>query len=351
MAEETLATFSVQRLTILDEQGNVDAALLPDLSKADIRRMYESMVLMRTFDQQAVNLQREGRLGTYPPHLGQEAAQVGSAYALQSADWVFPSFREMGVHLTLGYPADLLLRYWAGDEEGQVPPEHLNIFPICVSVGTQIPHAVGAAMAARYRGDPVAMVTYFGDGATSKGDFHEGLNLAGVLRLPNVFICQNNQWAISIPLKGQTASDSLAQKAIAYGFPGVQVDGNDVFAVYRATAEALARARSGAGPTLIECLTFRMADHTTADDAGRYRQPDEVAAWRERDPLRRLELFMTARGLWDVGYGQSSREAAEAVVAAAIRTMEAAPPPERAAMFRHTAASLSPRQIDQLEGT
>ena len=350
MAEETLATFSLQRLTILDEQGNVDAALMPDLSDAEIRRMYENMVLMRTFDQQAVNLQREGRLGTYPPHLGQEAAQVGSALALQPTDWVFPSFREMGVHLTLGYPADLLLRYWAGDEEGQCPPEHLNIFPICVSVGTQIPHAVGAAMAARYRGDPAAMVTYFGDGATSKGDFHEGLNLAGVLQLPTVFICQNNQWAISIPLKGQTASDSLAQKAIAYGFPGLQVDGNDIFAVYRATTEALVRARSGGGPTLIECLTFRMADHTTADDAGRYRTPEEVAAWHGRDPLLRLELFMAARGLWNEEYGQSSRIAAEAIVTAAVRKMEAAPAPERAAMFRHTAASLSPRQRAQLEG-
>ena len=350
MAEETLATFNVQRLAILDEQGNVDAALMPDLSEADIRRMYEAMVLMRTFDQQAVNLQREGRLGTYPPHLGQEASQVGSALALQPTDWVFPSFREMGVHLTLGYPAALLLRYWAGDEEGQCPPEQLNIFPICVSVGTQIPHAVGAAMAARYRGDPVAMVTYFGDGATSKGDFHEGLNLAGVLQLPNVFICQNNQWAISIPLKGQTASASLAQKAIAYGFPGIQVDGNDIFAVYRATREALVRARSGGGPTLIECLTFRMADHTTADDAGRYRPAEEVAVWRGRDPLRRLELYLAGKGLWNEEYGQSSRAAAEAVVTAAVRGMEAAPAPERAAMFRHTVASLSQRQAAQLEG-
>jgi len=349
MAEETIATFSVQRLSILAENGEVDANLMPSLTDADIRRMYEQMVLMRTFDQQAINLQREGRLGTYPPHLGQEAAQVGSAFALQAADWVFPSFREMGVHLTLGYPVDRLLRYWAGDEEGQAPPEPLNIFPICVSVGTQIPHAVGAAMAARYRRDPIAVVAYFGDGATSKGDFHEGFNLAGVLKLPLVFICQNNQWAISIPLKGQTASQTLAQKAIAYGFPGIQVDGNDLFAVYRATSAALKLARSGGGPTFIECLTYRMADHTTADDAGRYRNPAEVAAWRTRDPLRRVELFMASKGLWDESYGEQSKAAAEAVMAAAIKAMEAAPPPERAAMFRHTAADLSPRQAAQLE--
>lgn len=349
MAEETIATFSVQRLSILDENGTVDAALMPRLTDAEIRRLYDLMVLARTFDQQAVNLQREGRLGTYPPLIGQEATQIGSAFALQAADWVFPSFREMGVHLTLGYPADRLLRYWAGDEEGQSPPEQLNIFPICVSVATQIPHAVGAAMAARYRRDPVALVAYFGDGATSKGDFHEGLNLAGVFKLPLVFICQNNQWAISIPLKGQTAATTLAQKAIAYGFPGIQVDGNDVFAVYKATAEALARARSGGGPTFIECLTFRMADHTTADDAARYRPVEEVAAWRGRDPLLRLELFMAGKGLWDEAYGQKSKAAAEAAIAAAIVTMEAAAPAERAAMFEHTAASLSPRQKAQLE--
>jgi pyruvate dehydrogenase E1 component alpha subunit len=350
MAEETIATFSVQRLSILDENGTADAALLPDLSAAAIRRMYELMVLARTFDQQAVNLQREGRLGTYPPLIGQEATQVGSASALQAADWVFPAFREMGVQLALGYPADRLLRYWAGDEEGQSPPGELNIFPVCVSVGTQIPHAVGAAMAARYRRDPVAVACYFGDGATSKGDFHEGFNLAGVFKLPLVFICQNNQWAISIPLKGQTASQTLAQKAIAYGFPGIQVDGNDVFAVYRATSEALARARSGGGPTFIECLTYRMADHTTADDAGRYRSAEEVAAWRGRDPLRRLELFMAGKGLWDENYGRECRSAAAATVTAAVAAMEAAPPAERAAMFRHTAATLTPRQATQLEG-
>jgi pyruvate dehydrogenase E1 component alpha subunit len=349
MAEETIATFAVPRLMVLDEQGNADASLMPTLADGDIRRIYERMVLARAFDQQAVKLQREGRLGTYPPIIGQEAAQVGSAWALQAGDWVFPSFREMGVHLTLGYPADRLFRYWAGDEEGQCPPEQFNIFPICVSVATQIPHAVGAAMAARYRKDSAVMVAYFGDGATSKGDFHEGFNLAGVFRLPVVFICQNNQWAISIPVTGQTAARSLAQKAIAYGFPGVQVDGNDVFAVYRATSEALARARSGGGPTFIECLTFRMADHTTADDAARYRPPEEVARWQGRDPLLRLELFMAQRGLWDAAFGQQCRTGAEVTVSAAVKAMEGAPPPERAAMFRHTLAALAPRQAAQLE--
>jgi len=322
---------------------------MPSLSEAEIRRIYEAMVLARTFDERALALQREGRLGTYPPILGQEAAQVGSALALAPADWVFPSFREMGVHLTLGFPISQLFQYWAGDERGQIAPDQLNIFPCCVSVGTHIPHAVGAAMAARYRRDPVVAVAYFGDGATSKGDFHEGFNMAGVFRLPVVFICQNNHWAISVPLKGQTAAATLAQKAIAYGFDGVQVDGNDVFAVYRATSEALAKARSGGGPSFIECLTYRMADHTTADDAARYRSPDEVAAWRARDPILRLERYMARQGLWSEEYAKEVKSRMTAAIDEAVQAMEAAPPPVAEEMFEHTCALLSPRQAGQLK--
>ncbi len=349
MPEELLASFAVRRLGILDEQGNVDEALMPSLSGTEIMRIYEAMLLARTFDERALALQREGRLGTYPPFLGQEASQVGSALALTPADWLFPSYREMGVHLTLGYPASQLFQYWAGDERGQLTPDRFNIFPFCVSVGTHILHAVGAAMAARYRQDPVVAVAWFGDGATSKGDFHEGFNMAGVFRLPVVFICQNNQWAISIPLKGQTATATLAQKAIAYGFDGVQVDGNDVFAVHRATVEAIAKARSGGGPTFIECLTYRMGDHTTADDASRYRSPDEVAAWRERDPILRLERYMAQQGLWDEGYGKEAKTRMTATIDEAVRAMEALPPPVAAEMFEHTCATLNPRQAGQLK--
>lgn len=347
MPEELLATFAVRRLTIMNEAGETDEALMPDLDETEIRRMHELLVLARTFDERALALQREGRIGTYPPILGQEAAQVGSAFALHPGDWVFPSFREMGVHLTLGYPIHQLFQYWAGDERGLRTPAELNIFPICVSVGTQIPHGVGAAMAARYRRDPVAVCTYFGDGATSKGDFHEGFNLAGTFRLPIVFICQNNQWAISIPLKEQTATTTLAQKAIAYGFEGVQVDGNDIFAVYRATRAALEKARSGGGPTFIECLTYRLGDHTTSDDATRYRPPAEVAAWQERDPLLRLERFMARRGLWDETAGRNMKAQATALIDAAVRAMEEIPPAAPADMFDFTAAVLSRRQTRQ----
>jgi len=350
MPEEILASFQVKRLSILDETGKADDALMPRLSEAELRRMHEAMVLARIFDERAVALQREGRLGTYPPIRGQEAAQIGSALALSASEWVFPSFREMGVHLTLGYPAAQLLQYWAGDERGQKAPERLNIFPFCVAVASQIPHAVGAALAVRYRHDPAAVVAYFGDGATSKGDFHEGFNMAGVFRLPLVFICQNNQWAISIPLKGQTASASLAQKAFAYGFEGVQVDGNDPFAVYSATRRALDQARSGGGPTFIECLTYRMADHTTADDAGRYRLPEEVALWQARDPILRMERYLSGRGLLSEQAVLEVRQRATSIVDAAVREMEALPPPAAAELFETTVANLSPRQAAQRRG-
>jgi len=350
MSEELLAHFAVRRLAILDENGRCDETLMPPLADAEIRRMYELMVLARTFDQRAVALQREGRLGTYPPSLGQEAAQVGSALALSAGDWVFPAFREMGVQLALGLPPHQIFQYWAGDERGQVMPEQLHLFPVSVSVGTHIPHAVGAAMAARYRRDPIAVAAYFGDGATSKGDFHEGFNMAGVFRLPVVFICQNNQWAISIPLQGQTAAPTLAQKAIAYGFEGVQVDGNDVFAVYSVTREALARARSGGGPTFIECLTYRMADHTTSDDAGRYRSAEEVAAWAARDPILRLERFMALRGQWDEQIGNEVRRRAAATVDEAVRAMEAISPPAATELFEHVLELPGPRLARQREG-
>lgn len=347
MSDKICASFEIRLLKVLSPDGTVDDALMPSLKDEDIRCMYELMVLTRVFDERAIALQREGRIGTYPPSLGQEAAQVGSAFALLPDDRLFPSFREMGVQLTIGYPIHQILQYWAGDERGQQAPKSLNIFPICVSVGTHIPHAVGAAMAARYRHEPVAVAAWFGDGATSKGDFHEGFNMAGAFRLPLVFICQNNQWAISVPISSQTASATLAQKALAYGFEGVQVDGNDVFAVYQATSQALHKARNGDGPTFIECLTYRVADHTTSDDAGRYRSADEVAAWSARDPLKRLELYMKRCGLWDDAYAMETRQLATAKIDAAIAVMEAAEAPGPDDMFKYTAADLSQRQAMQ----
>lgn len=349
MPRTIIDTFSIERLEILDPQGNADESLLPDLSREDFLRLYEYLVLSRAFDSRALSLQREGRIGTYPSILGQEAAQVGSAFALQKSDWVFPSFRETGMHVTVGYPLALLFRYWAGDERGLICPEGLNILPVSVSVATHIPHAVGAAMAARCHGDPVAVVAYFGDGATSKGDFHEGFNMAGVYRLPVVFICQNNQWAISVPRSRQTAAGTIAQKAIAYGFDGLQVDGNDVLAVYSATRQALEKARNGGGPTFIECFTYRMSHHTTADDADRYRSPDEVAEWQKRDPLERLRRFLEKRGEWTADYQTELDRRTRETIDSAVREAESAVPPEREEIFRSVFENCPPRLARQLE--
>ncbi|MGO8695021.1 MAG: pyruvate dehydrogenase (acetyl-transferring) E1 component subunit alpha [Rectinemataceae bacterium] len=348
MSELVIASFELKRLEILDACGQADEAAMPDLGGDEMLRLYELMVLSRSFDRRAVSLQREGRLGTYPPILGQEAAQVGSAFALAGNDWVFPSFRETGVYATLGYPLDLLYRYWAGDERGLAGPAGLNILPACVSVSTQIPQAVGAAMAIRYRKDPIAAAVYFGEGATSKGDFHEGLNIAGAFKLPVVFICQNNQWAISMSRDRQSAAATIAQKAVAYGFEGLQVDGNDVLAVYAAVSRALDRARKGGGPSLVECHSYRMGHHTTSDDAGRYRDAAEVEAWKKRDPIERLGLFLERRGILTQALLSEIERRCEARIDEAVRMAEAAPPPEAAEMFTSTFAALTPRQESQL---
>jgi pyruvate dehydrogenase E1 component alpha subunit len=341
-------SFQTRRLEILDVNGEADTSLMPSLTEAYIRKIYELMILSRTFDRISLNLQREGRLGTYPSILGQEASQIGTAFALEKTDWIFPSFREMGVLLALGYPMHALFQYWSGDERGMLSPDNLNIFPVSIPVGTQLPHAAGTAMAARYRREKIAVITYFGDGGTSKGDFHEAFNLAGVFRLPVVFICQNNHWAISVPRERQTASKTLAQKAYAYGFEGIQVDGNDIFAVYRAASEALDKARDGGGPTFIECITYRISDHTTADDASRYRSKEELEIWKAKDPILRLKLYMEKNRLWTPKYQKDIEEESEEAVSSAVKLAEAAEPPKPEDMFTYTYESLTPRQKRQL---
>jgi pyruvate dehydrogenase E1 component alpha subunit len=349
MPEKIMESFSVKRLDILDETGNVDDTLMPDLPDQEIKRIYEMLVLARTFDQRALSLQREGRIGTYAPILGQEATQIGSALALEKGDWVFPTFRENGVYIAVGHPPYKILQYWGGDERGLRTAASLNIFPVCIPVASHIPHAVGAAMAAKYRGDRIAVVAYFGDGGTSKGDFHEGLNFAGVFKLPVVFICENNQWAISVPRKQQTAAKTIAQKAIAYGFEGIQVDGNDIFAVYKATKEALDKARRGEGPTFIECFTYRMSDHTTADDASRYRTKEEVEAWKAKDPILRLERYMEKKGLWTPVYQKEAAARAMAAADEAVKQAESLDRPDPHDMFNYTYGSLTQRQKKEMK--
>jgi pyruvate dehydrogenase E1 component alpha subunit len=349
MPKKLIENFSVERLQILDEEGNCDEELRPFLDNEQVKKLYEWMVLARAFDDKAFKLQREGRLGTYASILGQEAAQIGSAYALKSTDWMFPAFREPGASFVRGLPMRMIFQYWAGDERGSQIPEGLNDYPITIPVATQIPIAVGVALAAKARGDGSAVLAYMGDGATSKGDFHEGLNFAGVFSAPVVFVCQNNQWAISVPLHRQTAAKTLAQKAIAYGFPGLQVDGNDIFAVYRATFEALARAREGKGPTFIECVTYRLGDHTTADDASRYRSREQVEEWKKKDPVERLRKYMEKRALWNKSYEQTVRAATKDQVESAVHEEESLAPADPQDMFRFTYQDLPMELKEQME--
>jgi len=328
----------VRLIRILDEQGCCNAECLPGFSNQVLLGMYAAMVRTRLFDQRAFLLQREGRLGTYAQSLGQEAAQVGSAFAVEPIDWIVPSYRETGVLLTRGISMQNILLYWGGDERGMDGFKAHRCLPLAIPVGTQIPHAVGVAYACKLRHEEAAVICYFGDGATSKGDFHEGLTMAGVLRVPVVFFCQNNQWAISVPRSRQCAAETLAQKALGYGIEGVQVDGNDVLACYAATREALDRCRRGGGATLIEAVTYRLADHTTADDAGRYRHSAEVEAWNRRDPLQRLRHYMEALGIWNQDQEKTLTESCMREVDAATAAAEQVPVPDAADITRYTYA-------------
>ncbi len=292
---------SVEYLSILAEDGSLDEDLLPDLSDDTLRSLFRGMLRAQRFDERRLRLQRQGRIGTFAPGRGQEASQVGAAAALEEDDWMVPSFRETAASLWRGTELAGVLVFDAGYNEGGRIPEELHDLPIAVPVATQIPHAVGLAHGLRLRGkgqDRQAVVlVFFGDGATSEGDFHEALNLAQVLSAPVVFVCQNNQWAISVPRERQTKSKTLAQKALAYGMAGLQVDGNDILAVYAGVREAVERARAGEGPSLVECVTYRLSIHTTADDPTRYRTDEEVEEWKARDPVDRFRSFLGERDL------------------------------------------------------
>jgi pyruvate dehydrogenase E1 component alpha subunit len=278
------------------------------LDMVTIRRLYRAMVFARTYDRKGTALQKQGRLATYAPFEGQEAAQVGSAAALHPDDWMVATYRDAAAMWMQGYPMELLFAGRAGDERGGSPPDHVAVLPPSITVGGHMVHAVGLAWASRILGGhelevsidrkPRVAMTYFGDGATSEGDFHEAMNFAAVFAVPCVFFCQNNGWAISLPREEQTRSETIAQKAIAYGMPGLQIDGNDLLAVYQATRDAVARARAGEGPSLIEAVTYRIGPHTTADDPGRYRDAGITDEWRRRDPLDRVRILLSENDHW-----------------------------------------------------
>ena len=337
-------------LQILDDEGRFRKDLEPALTPEELKKIYGLMVLTRVADGKALKLQRQGRLGTYASSLGHEACQVGTAFSLRKEDWIFPYFRDLGLYITVGYPLALYYHYWMGNEAGLRTPEGLNIFPLAIPVASQILHAVGAGMAANCRKTPLAVVATFGDGATSEGDFHEGLNFAGVFRTPTVFVCYNNQWAISTPRKRQTAAETIAQKAFAYGFSGLAVDGNDVLAVVSAVGEAADRARQGQGPTLIEAVTYRMGHHTTSDDATKYREADEVKEWEAKDPLRRFQIYLKGKGLWDDAFEKDLQERTAEDVEKAVADAESRPAAAPEEVFAHTYAAMTPQLAEQLAG-
>lgn len=335
---------SLTYLAILDEKGDVDPALDPQLPTEELGRLYRAMLLGRRFDERLLDLQRQGRIGTFPPIKGQEAAQIGAVATLRSSDWFVPSFRETAAEIERGRSMESIILYYNGFNEGCLIPAGQKDMPIAVPVASQLLHAVGLAWAAGYRRTDEVVMVFCGDGATSQGDFHEGLNFAAVFQLPVVFVCQNNGWAISVPVRQQTRSRSLAQKALAYGMPGIQVDGNDILAVYTAAAEAVARARSGGGPTFIECVTYRLMMHTTADDPKRYRSDEEVALWQQRDPLLRFTAYLRQRDILNDTEIEKYEDQVRRDIQAAVERAEAemADPGDPLAMFDHLYAELPP---------
>ena len=345
---KTVAEFKIHYRQILGEDGEA-VAPLPQFAKdsAEVLRMYRAMTLVRVFDAKAVNLQRTGQLGTYPSSVGHEAAHVGVGAAMRPEDVLAPVYREFATQLWRGVTMTEILTYWGGDERGNdfaVPRED---FAWCVPIATQTLHAAGAAMAFKVRKEPRCALAYIGDGGTSEGAFYEALNLAGSRALPVVFVIVNNGWAISVPTKAQTAAKTLAQKAVAAGIPGVQVDGNDVFAVREVVGEALEAARRGAGPSVIEAMTYRLSDHTTADDASRYRSGEEVKDAWAIEPLIRIRKFLIGAGLWDAAKEHALlEECAQKVDAAVIEYLGKAKPATDA-MFDHLFAALPAHLSEQ----
>jgi pyruvate dehydrogenase E1 component alpha subunit len=317
-----------------------------DVSAEAARAMLTDMVRTRRFDERALALQRRGWMSGYPPFEGQEASQVGAAHAMDDDDWLFPTYRSNGLQIARGVPMSDVLVFRRGGPE--FASDHdLPVFPQAVPIATQIPHAAGAGMAMNYRDDDAAALVCFGDGATSEGDFHEGMNFAGVFDAPTVFFCENNAWAISHPRERQTASDTIAEKASAYGFDGVQVDGNDPVAVYEAVERALSRARGG-DPVLVESLTYRRGPHTTADDPTQYRDdgPD-LPEWRTRDPVERFADYLGEQGAIDEGFVEDARADAEEELAAEVERAEETDLDDPDDVFAHVFAGSTPELGDQ----
>ena len=334
-------TTTIDHVSILDVNANFDeklgAGLIPD---GDLVRLYEHMCVCRHLDEVAFKLQRSGRMGTFPQNMGQEATSMGAAYALDKTDWLVPCYRENAGLFWRGLPMEMILLHWMGDERGNAIPRELYCMPLAIPIGTQMLHATGLAWAAKYRGEKRLACTFFGDGATSEGDFHEAMNFAANLDIPVIFFCQNNFWAISVPGKIQCSAPTVAQRAVAYGMDTIQCDGNDIFAVVYCVRKAAALAREKGRPFFIEAVTYRLGDHTTADDARRYRDQAEVDAWKTRDPILRIRKFLTTRGLWDDAKEAALAERAQRDVSSAVERAESIAPPNRDDFFNNMFATI-----------
>ena len=334
---------------LLDDQGvlhEVEGYPL-DLKDEDFRNLYRYMVLARRVDKQAINLQRQGQLGVYASLLGQEAAQVGGAYALDEQDWVFPSYREMGAALVRNVDPGSILHLFRGTwlSNHDVHKTHFGL--LSIPIGTQALHATGFAMGAKFDGKDIVVMSYFGDGATSEGDPHEAMNFAAVYDAPCIFFVQNNQYAISVPLSKQTKAPTIAHKAVGYGMPGFRCDGNDVLATYAVARKAVDRARRGEGPSLIEAMTYRMEAHTTADDPTRYRTPEELAEWKARDPIARFETFLEKEGLLDDSFRAEIDEEAKGYAARMREEIYDAPHGDPLELFEHVYVDPPPSYEEQ----
>lgn len=328
--------------TVLREDDTADPALMPAISDEDLRALYRTMVQTRVFDQRMFTLQRQGRLGFYMPSTGEEAATVGSSYALKPEDWMFPCYREQGAYLWRGATVQEMVHQCYGNvldyTKGRQMPvhysfRHLNIVSISSPLAVQLPHAVGTAWAAKLRRDPIITMVYFGEGSSSEGDFHVAMNFAGVYKTPCIFFMRNNGWAISTPREVQTASENFAMKATAYGFEGVLVDGNDILAVIAATQKAADKARNGGGPTLIEAVTYRVGSHSTSDDPSAYRKEEDVKVWEAKDPIARFQRFLAKKGLWTPEWEAEMQEQFKAEVLKAIDVAEKTPAPAPETIF------------------
>ncbi|MBS4025041.1 MAG: pyruvate dehydrogenase (acetyl-transferring) E1 component subunit alpha [Clostridia bacterium] len=322
---------------------------IPSLDEEQLLYLYKMMLYTRTIDDKALSYQRQGRMLTYAPNTGQEAAQIGSAFAMEKNDWLVPAFRELGAWLVRGVPLKNIYLYWYGNEWGSHHPEGVKVLPISVPIASQMQHATGIGMANNIKGEDSVVVTYVGDGGTSHGDFHEALNFAQVFNAPVVFIIQNNQYAISTSRKIQTMSENLALKAVAYGMTGIVVDGNDIFAMYNATKKAIEKARSGNGPTLIEAYTYRLGAHTTSDDPTKYRNNEEVEEWRVKDPVIRFRNYLLDNNILDTDWEEKTKSELEKEVMETFESIEDKSDTEIEDIFKYHYEEMTPQLKEQYE--